>query len=121
MMSRVIYLTATDDTGAADPTITITDGVSGLNHSLASWWLYRVSVKGNHAGTEPTQDSDITMTEDGADLFEGQGVNAVDNDATNFFFPQAVPHVDDWVLTITGNSVNGAVTYVRLLLYGEKN
>ena len=121
MSARVIYLTATDDTGAADPSITLNDDTAGLNHALASWWLYRVFVKGNHDGTEPTQGSNIYCYEDGADIFGGQGVGVVDNDATNLFNPISTPQISDWTMTITGNSVDGAVTYVRLLFYGAKN
>lgn len=120
MQTRVILLTATDDTADSDPSLALSDDTSGLSGSLDGWWLYQLYIDGNHAGTEPTEDSDLTVTCYDYDWLATGGTDKVDNTQTNRIDPTSVPFTDTVTFTITNNSVDGAITYIYLILYAEK-
>lgn len=84
-----------DDTDGSIPNLVIsarswTDGT--LSGSLQAgetpigWYGYRVLIDCNHAGTEPTENSELYVYESGFDLLGGNGVDQVDNTAERLVF-----------------------------------
>lgn len=76
-------------------------------------------------GTEPTNNSEIYIYQNGIDLLGGNGVNKVDNDSENIIHckPDQVnyevtPITDDIVVTITqqATATNDAVIFVKIIL-----
>lgn len=128
---RVIVMTFTaDDTNGSIPSLTIgtdrswTDGtLSGsLKQPLTGWYCDYIHIDGNHAGTEPKEDSDITITQGGLDMLNGGGTNQVDNtderDVVFFVAGYAVsaPVYGDIVVAISNNDVNDATGTVTLIM-----
>ena len=129
--SRAIVLTFTADaSNASIPALTIgtnrawTDGtLSGaLKQPLTGWLCDYIHIDGNHAGTEPTENSDITVVSGGLDMLNAAGTDQVDNtDERDVVFSIAgyavsAPVFGDIVVTISNNEVNSATGTITLLM-----
>lgn len=102
------------------------DGTSttALRAPLTGWYLYQVEIDANHAGTEPTEDSELYILKNGFDLLSGNGVNQVDNSAERMVFASdgvssiLAPITDTIVVRVTQQAVvtNSATGTVKLIL-----
>ena len=115
IINRVLTLVfvGEDGTGAV-PSLTLnptgwTDGTySGyFTYPLLGWDLYKLEIDCNHAGTEPTEDSEIYIYQNGIDLLDGNGVNAIDNSAERQIYfqtdslPMTQPIISSLTVTVT--------------------
>ena len=128
---RVLTLTfLDDDTAVAMPTLTInatgwTDGTNTgtFAYVVTGWCGDSVYIDANHAGTEPTENSDLYIKMWSVDLLGGTGVDQVDNTAErdvyflNNGLPKPAPFADSWVVTITNNAVLSATGTIRIILF----
>ena len=102
-----------DDATGAIPDLTLTastwtDGTnSGTHSSLLGYWGDEVQIDGNHAGIEPTENSELYIYQGGQDLLDGNGVDMVDNTAerTVYFqadgLPKRRPFNGSWTIRVT--------------------
>lgn len=103
-----------------------TDGTSttALRAPLTGWYLYQVEIDANHAGTEPTEDSELYILKNGFDILSGNGVNQVDNSAERMVFASdgvssiLAPITDTIVVRVTQQAAvtNSATGTVKLIL-----
>jgi hypothetical protein len=112
VVSRMITMTfaAEASTGAlADIVITEdtwTDGgIEGtlVHGSIEGWRLEKIYIDGNHAGGEPTEDSDIYIYMLGKDQLNGRGIDQVDNSTERalYFSTAGQPRRQDIVGAVT--------------------
>lgn len=128
---RVITLAFTaDDSDASIPSLTLSDAgwTDGTNSdtldkgSILGCWLFYAEIDCNHAGTEPTEDSDIDIYQNSIDLFGGNGEDKIDNSTENVvLFDIATqsatrPIYTALTVTITNNAVTSATGVIRLFL-----
>lgn len=126
---RVITIIFTaDDTDGSIPSLTLNGSTTGIKHgSLGGWFAYNIVIDGNHAGTEPTENSEIYIYQSGFDLLGAQGVDQVDNTAERqVYFSDGTskvkqPVYDTLTVTITQQAVatNSATGTVYLILVAE--
>ena len=83
------------------------------------------SVKAIPGTTGPTDNSDLTITdENGVDLLGGKGENIIDNATLSFVpagpgaFAQPAPITGNITVNLSGNSVDSAVVTLVLLFVG---
>lgn len=119
-----VFLTCTasaDDHTYPETIVNTLENVS--DYDLRGLSLY--SVKAIPGTTGPTDNSDLTITdEDGVDLLGGKGENIIDNATSSFIpagpgaFAQPAPITGDITINLSGNSVNSAVVTLVLLFVG---
>lgn len=128
--TRAIVMTFTaDDTNGSIPSLTFstdgkwTDGtLLGVEQPLTGWYCDYIHIDANHAGTEPDEDSDITITHAGLDMLNGGGTDMVDNTDENdvvFFvagYAVTAPIFGSVVVAISNNTVNDATGTVTLVM-----
>ena len=85
---RLITVTFTASaTDGTIPNLTLNSDTTGIKHgSIAGWYGYKIIIDCNHAGTEPTENSEIYIYENGFDLLAAGGVDQVDNTAERQVF-----------------------------------
>jgi len=123
-----VMLTCTADASAATyPDATINSATTNLGFDPDGMYLTRVEIVGNTGGTEPTSDSDLYLYHKSGgvakaiDILDGNGVDQIDNDQNRVVYPAidgqpaAWKVTNDLTVTISGNSVNSAVTYITLV------
>ena len=138
---RVIEILFTaDDTDGSIPALTLNNATTGIvstapagspqarahneKHTLFGWYAYKLIIDGNHAGTEPTEDSDIIIEENGIDLLGGNGTDLVDNtDERETLFKigstaATQPFLDTWTITITqaAEATNSATVTAKIVM-----
>ena len=125
---RVITITFIADVAAGTiPDLTLNDSTSGMigkTESILGWYGYNVEIDCNHAGTEPTEDSELYIYQNGIDILGGNGVNQVDNTAEREVFfsfsslGETRPVFDTWTVRITQQAAatNSATGTIRLIL-----
>ena len=129
---RVLTLAFVADAAAGTiPNLTLnpsgwTDGVfSGtFGTKLTGWVAYKLEIDCNHAGTEPTEDSEIYIYQHSIDLLDGNGVNAIDNTAERQIYfqsdglPMPQPIIDSLTVTVTQQAAvtNSATGTIYLIL-----
>ena len=112
-----------DASDGSVPSLTIGDAAlgPGAKEILHGWNFYAMDTICNHGGTEVTEDSDVTLTQNSVDLLDGNGTDQLDNTANRRIYSaidgQAAenPVFADLVLTISGNSVNSATGTLYLI------
>lgn len=113
---RIITVAFTADsvTGAI-PTLDLDGDTTGLKHgSPIGLYGYKIQIDCNHAGTEPTEDSELYIYENSIDMLGGGGVDQVDNTAEREILfkigsTQATqPLTDTWTITITQQAAETA-------------
>lgn len=102
------------------------DGTSttALRAPLTGWFLYQVEIDANHAGTEPTENSELYILKNGYDILAGNGVDQVDNSAERMVFASdgatsiKAPITDTIVVRVTQQAgvTNSATGTVKLIL-----
>jgi len=127
----VRVLTVTFLAGSADgviPSLTLNSSTTGIKHGdLAGWYGYKIIIDCNHAGTEPTENSEIYIYENGFDLLAAGGVDQVDNTAERQVYfnngtdPVKQPIANTLTVTITQQAAatNSATGTVYLYFVGE--
>uniref|UniRef100_A0A6H1ZP32 Uncharacterized protein n=1 Tax=viral metagenome TaxID=1070528 RepID=A0A6H1ZP32_9ZZZZ len=128
---RVLKMLAiADNSTASHASLTInptgwidSEGNSGsFVYPTLGWRAYILYTDGNHAASEPTENTDITIKQYGVDLLDGNGTNSIDNTAERAVYfqvdglPMPCPITDSLFLEISNNAVNSASTTFRLLL-----
>ena len=129
---RVITIAFTaDDTDGSIPSLTLdsdtwTDGTNSgaLSKPIEGWFGYMVEIDCNHAGTEPTENSELYIYQNSLDMLGGNGVDQVDNTAERevlFYFASTAvtrPVYDSMVVTISQQAAatNSATGSIRLVL-----
>jgi len=125
---RVITITFTADAAAGTiPDLTLNDSTTGMigsSESLLGWYGYFVEIDCNHSGTEPTEDSELYIYQNGIDILGGNGVNQVDNTAERevFFSFSSTgvtrPVIDTWTVRVTQQAAatNSATGTIRIIL-----
>lgn len=85
---RLITVIFTADNGSGViPNLTLNAATTGIIHGdIAGWYGYKIIIDCNHGGTEPTENSEIYIYENGFDLLAGGGVDQVDNSAEREVF-----------------------------------
>ena len=85
---RLITVIFTADNGDGTiPNLTLNAATTGIIHGdIAGWYGYKIIIDCNHGGTEPTENSEIYIYENGFDLLAGGGVDQVDNSAEREVF-----------------------------------
>jgi len=136
VFQRVMTLTfVADDAAGTIPDLSLsdagwTDGTySGtFKTRLHSWYGFKVIIDGNHAGTEPTENSELYIYQYGFDLLGAGGVDQVDNSAEReVYFSDGTnkckqPFVNTITVTVTQQAVvtNSATgTIVIIFTSGE--
>jgi hypothetical protein len=130
--SRVITITFTaDNATGAIPSLTLsnmtwTDGTNTgtLSDKVDSWFAKMLEIDCNHAGTEPTENSDIYVYQNGVDMLCGNGVGRVDNsDEKEVLFcfagtAEPYPVYGSLVVTVTQQvtATNSATGTIRIIL-----
>jgi hypothetical protein len=124
----VITIGFTADAAAGTiPDLTLNDSATGMlgsTESILGWYGYMVEIDCNHAGTEPTEDSEIYIYQNGIDILGGNGVNQVDNTAERevFFSFSSTgvtrPVFNTWTVTVTQQAAatNSATGTIRIIL-----
>lgn len=121
--TMVITYTVTFSAAAASPANV------ALHHILTStgvplpsaegWWLWKINT--TDATTGPTDDTDLYLwsVENKHDVLGGNGVDSIDNDADNTFYPAVVSQAltGEEILDIDNNAVNDAGTVIIFHLY----
>jgi len=125
----VIEVTFTCTADAGDGTYPATAMSAALTAKVKGWVLDEVRIDGNHAGTEPTEDSDLYLyrsynTSPGDfDVLGGNGVDQVDNTASRVVVPASAGQ-NKWAYVSTPLTLyivqaavvtNSAVVYVTLV------
>jgi hypothetical protein len=106
---------------------TWTDGTNSgtlMNGPLTGWYGFLVEIDGNHAGTEPTENSEIYIKQNTFDLLNGNGVDQVDNTAERavyFYIGSAAgkrPIYGDLTITVTqqATATNSATATIYIIL-----
>ena len=92
-----------------------------LTNQIKGWYLDKVQIDGNHAGTEPTENSDFYLyDENGFDILGGAGVDQVDNTAEREVTPicgsveKPQPITSALTLALSNNVVTNATCTFRL-------
>ena len=127
---RVITVIFTaDDTNGAIPDLTLTTGATGLVHGTPIGWLgYAVFIDCNHAGTEPTENSELYILDPvGGDMLGGQGLDQVDNTIERHVYfhngsvPVKQPMVDTWTVRVTQQAVatNSATGTIKIVMISD--
>ena len=130
IMSRVIEITYTDDTGGDDPSITIGTGLDWtgqgstgkLSSKIEGWYLHSVHIL--FGATPPAVNSDLTVKQQGVDLLNGEGTNAVDATTNSIVYPVhkssgspiLAAVLGALVVAIANNTDNGAIGTIKLIL-----
>ena len=123
---RVITCSFTaDDTNASVPDLTLNASTTNINSPIIGWWAYKIRADGDHAGTEPTDDTvDMTINEGGKDLLNGNGTNIFDqDDETEKLFEVdglevMQPCTGTWTISIANNAVNEATVTYEIIFIG---
>lgn len=116
-----------DDAAGTVPNLTLNASTTGIRSALTGWYAKKIIIDANHAGTEPQENSEIYVYENGFDLLGGAGVDQVDNsaerevwfgDGTNKF---TQPITGDLTVTVTQQAVvvNSATGTIYIYLVGE--
>jgi len=125
---RVITIAFTADAAAGTiPNLTLNDSTSGMigkTESILGWYGYNIEIDCNHAGTEPTEDSELYIYQNGIDILGGNGVNQVDNTVEREVFfsfsstGETRPVFDTWTVTVTQQAAatNSATGTIRIIL-----
>ena len=122
-----VIFTADNGTGAI-PDLTLNAATTGINHGdLAGWSGYKIITDGNHGGTEPSEDSEVYIYENGFDLLAGGGVDNLDNTAERqVFFNNGTYNIKqpisaDLTLTVTQQAavVNSATGTIYIYFVAE--
>jgi len=129
---RVLTLAFTaDDTDGSIPNLTLnpsgwTDGTNTgtFGVMLTGFYAYKIEIDCNHAGTEPTENSEIYIYQNGFDLLAAGGVDQIDNSVERQVFfsngtsPQKQPIVGALTVTVTQQAVvtNSATGTIYLIL-----
>jgi hypothetical protein len=127
---RVITIIFTaDDTNGAIPDLTLNASTAGLAYgSPAGWFGYSVFIDCNHAGVEPTENSELyILNAVGGDMLGGQGVDQVDNTIERHVYfhngtaPVKQPMIDTWTVRITQQAVatNSATGTIKIILVSD--
>ena len=120
-MITIAVLAASDD--AAMATLDLNGDTTGLVHGpLLGWFAYSMDIDCNHAGTEPTEDTDITILQNGGDMLDGNGTDMLDNTAErSVYFATdglGMPKPISRTITVTPDSaVSNAVNSATCTLY----
>lgn len=120
-----IVLTCTASADNASYPATVVNTLSGISTwDLRGLKLY--SVKAIPGGTAPTDESDLTITDEyGVDLLGGKGTNLIDATSktwtpagpSNYALPALI--TGNITVNITNNAVNSAVVTLVLELTGD--
>jgi len=123
-----VIFTASSTDGSV-PDLTLNADTAGLkNGSPLGWYGYAVIIDCNHAGTEPTENSELyILNAGGGDVLGGQGVDQVDNTAERFVYfhngsvPFKQPMVGTWTVRVTQQAaaVNSATGTLYVILVSE--
>lgn len=120
LVRRIITFSCTGD--SSDGSIPNTDTSATNTALIKGWYLYKVQTDGNHAGTEPTENSDVYIKDaSGIDLLDGNGVDMLDNTAEREFHPAidgtpALQAIDGTItLDVDNQGVNSATYTVKLI------
>lgn len=126
---RVITVTFTADVAAGTiPDLTLNASTTGIRHGdIAGWYGYKVIIDCNHAGTEPQENSELYIYENGFDLLAGGGVDQVDNTAERQVYfnngtdPVKQPISTTLTVTVTQQAaaVNSATGTLYIYFVGE--
>lgn len=118
-----------DDATGAIPSLTINKNTAGITQGpFDGYTFWMVSIDCNHAGTEPTEDSDIVILHNGVDLLDSGGADMIDNTSERVvtasvnsggFIP--IPIISDMIVTITQaaaatNSATGTIKFIFVKL-----
>ena len=126
-VARVITIAfVADSADGTIPTLALNASTTGLKHGAPfGWFGHAVSIDCNHAGTEPTENSELYIYDAyGGDMLGGQGVDQVDNTAERRVYfhngtaPVRQPCVDAWTVTITQQAAatNSATGTIKIIL-----
>ena len=127
-----VFVTDVLDTAESGQTVTAV-GASDAAESLTSEAGGRLHISGgvvidaNHAGTEPQENSELYIYENGFDLLAGGGVDNVDNSAERQVYfnngtdPVRQPIAGDLTVTITQQAaaVNSATGTIYIYFVAE--
>ena len=117
-----VIFTADSVTGAI-PSLTLNASTTGVRNTPTGWYGYKIIIDGNHAGTEPTENSEIYIYENGFDLLSGGGVDQVDNTAERqVFFNNGTynikqPITGDLTVTVTQQAAATASATGTIYIY----
>jgi hypothetical protein len=120
--------TADDATGAI-PSLTINKNTAGISQGPFDGYVFwKVDIDCNHAGTEPTEDSDLVVLHNGVDLLDTGGTDMIDNTAERSLYASVnsggfipIPIISDMIATITQaaaatNSATGTLKFIFIKL-----
>jgi hypothetical protein len=104
-----------------------TDGTNTGDYdfgAITGWYGYNVEIDCNHAGTEPTENSELYIYQNGIDILGGIGVDLVDNTSERevFFYFASTKETRPiaYALTVTvtqqAAATNSATGTIRLYL-----
>lgn len=127
---RIITTTFVGDVADGSvPDLTLSASTTGLVHGApAGWFGYSVMIDCNHAGTEPSENSELYILDAvGGDMLGGQGVDQVDNSAERHVYfhngtaPVKQPMVGTWTVRVTQQAVavNSATGTIKIVLVSD--
>jgi hypothetical protein len=113
-----------DSANGSIPDLSITSQTANINYPVIGWYLYKVRIDCNHAGTEPTENSEIYAYEGGFDLLKNAGVDQVDNsDEREVLCYPATQPIIMGTLTVTvtqqATATNSATGTYYLVFYSD--
>lgn len=112
-----------DSVTGAIPDLTLNAATTGIRSTLSGWYGYKIIIDGNHAGTEPTENSEVYIYENGFDLLAAGGVDQVDNTAERqVFFNNGTynikqPITGDLTVTVTQQAAATASATGTIYIY----
>lgn len=120
-----------DDADGTIPSLNINKNTAGIVHGAFNGFAFwKVDIDCNHAGTEPTEDSDLVILHNGVDLLDAAGTNMIDNTAERSVFASVnsggfipIPIISDMVVTITqaAAATNSATGTLKLIFVKFKS
>lgn len=127
---RVITVIFTADAANGSiPDLSLDATTTGLVHgSPLGWFGYSVMIDCNHAGTEPTENSELyILVPAGGDMLGGQGVDQVDNSIERHVYfhngtaPVKQPMADTWTVRVTQQAVatNSATGTIKIIMISD--
>lgn len=83
LFMRILVFTCTGD--SSDGSISDTDTTGVITGKIEGFYLYRIIIENTTSQTDTDDDADVYIKDaDGTDLLNGQGVDGLDKDVTNY-------------------------------------
>lgn len=124
---RVITIEFTADAAAGTiPDLEINDSTTGMigpTEPIFGWYGYNVEIDCNHSGTEPSEDGELYILQNGIDTLGGNGVDQLDNTAERevFFYFNSTKVTRPFYNTLTvratqqAAAINSATGTIRII------